>query len=107
MKITRKSLWIDADQGTDRNDRAFGFIGTSAGDDYQGWFFSWPREQAGIETDAELEAVIDSMEADEITSAYPQIPYRYAVARLRTFLDARLAKSQYASLMAGLVEVRR
>lgn len=62
MKLTN-GFYIDGDQGQDANDKAFGYIGrTVAGQDYQGWFFTYPASEAVIWTVAERERVLDSLE---------------------------------------------
>lgn len=97
--ITRKSLWVDANQGTQEDGRAFGFVGTNATDDYQGWFFSWPGERATVTSEAEIEAIIDSMETDSTRPNDPEIPYRFAEFVLRRMLHKRLAAHQRAAAM--------
>ena len=92
-------LWIDMNQGVQRDGRAFGFVGTdwlteSDGQDceYCGWFFSWPGAWPILASAEELEAVIDSLELDETASHRPQIPYELAEAALRARLEKNLAR---------------
>mgnify|MGYP001611352345 CR=1 FL=1 len=85
-KIRKKSLWIDENQGQTEHDRAFGFVGTSDVDDYQGWFFTWPGPSATISTVAEREAVIESLDADETCPHEPTIPRRWARQKLEKYL---------------------
>lgn len=87
-RITKKSLWIDLNQGEQKNGHAFGFVGTRATDDYQGWFFTWPSDRAIITTVAEREAVLESLDADETCPNDPQIPYRFARQRLEKLLKS-------------------
>jgi len=86
MRITKKSLFIDERQGLDMHGKAFGFIGTSATDEYRGWFFTWPGKTAAIASVAEREAVIDSLETDETCPNDSPIPFRFA----RQILEKRL-----------------
>lgn len=89
-------LWLDANQGVTKNDRAFGYIGTDEeavdedGDEceYCGWFFTWPGSAAKCYTD-EIESVVDSLETDETARHLPAIPYDLAEERLRKMLDKR------------------
>ena len=86
--VLHRAVHRDADQGQQEDGSCFGFVGVTGVDDYCGWFFSWPREEAGIRTVAEREAVLDSLEADEANQFEPQIPRRWARAKLETYLRA-------------------
>ena len=89
MAIRRKDLWLDADQGVSVSGTAFGFIGCDA-DSYQGWFFDWPRESTGIESVAEREKMLDSLNADTaVGCGDEQIPYRWARKKLDKWLRAQ------------------
>lgn len=87
-------LWMDADQGVNRDGCAFGYIGTDetyeteSGNEmtYCGWFFDWPRAVMGIRTDAERQVVIDSLSLDEIERHRQEIPHTLAVEKLNTYL---------------------
>lgn len=87
--IRRKSLWLDANQGDQKNGCAFGFVGTRDTDDYQGWFFTWPSDRATITTVAEREAMLDSLEADETCPNEEQIPYTWARQKLEKYLRTK------------------
>jgi hypothetical protein len=89
--ITRKSLHVDRNQGETKSGCAFGFVGTHAIDDYQGWFFTWPSRHARVTSEEEIDSVIKSLDADETCRGEKQIPYRFAVAVLREYLTASLA----------------
>lgn len=90
-------LWLDANQGLNGNDCAFGYIGTDEettdedGDDceYCGWFFDWPGEKARITSEDERQAVIASLELDETCEHLPAIPHELAVEKLTAYLDKR------------------
>lgn len=79
-------LYLDANQGETRRGRAFGYIGTN-GNDYCGWFFTWPSDTARIETAAEREAVLDSLDLDETCRHLTPIPSDEARAKLEAYLD--------------------
>ena len=84
--MKRKNLWVEANQGVQKDGRAYGFVGTSDVDEYQGWFFVWPGREAQIRTVAERESVIESLEADDTCSAHAQIPYAWARQKLDRYL---------------------
>jgi hypothetical protein len=87
--MTLEDLWLDKFQNHQRDGRAFGFIGLKGDDDdYQGWFFVWPREEPEIRSVAERDAVLDSLDADQTRPNDPQIPYKLARRRLERFLRA-------------------
>lgn len=88
-QIRKKSLWLDANQGEQKDGRAFGFIGTNDTDDYQGWFFTWPGSTAHISTVAERETMLDSLDADETCPNDPKIPYSWARIKLETYLRSK------------------
>ena len=91
MRITKKHLHIDPNQGQQEDDRAFGFIGMDAtfDDDYQGWFFVWPGTHPGLSTVAERDAMLDSLDEDETESHSPQIPHRWARQALAKYIRER------------------
>lgn len=97
MAIRKKSLWLDVNQGEGGDDKAFGFVGTNDTDAYQGWFFTWPGDRPVIHSVAEREAVLNSLEADEVCKHEPQIPYAWARQKLAKYLlehfDLRTTKS--------------
>ena len=86
-------LWLDANQGETKNGQAFGYIGTDEtddeGNDYCGWFFTWPGETAQIETDEEREAVLDSLDLDETCRHLTPIPSDEAREKLEAYLVAK------------------
>jgi hypothetical protein len=86
MKIRRKDLFLDANQGDTVSGKAFGFVGANNTDEYQGWFFTWPSDEARVETMEEKERVLESLEADGICSHYRRIPYRWAVWKLNRYM---------------------
>lgn len=86
MQITKKSLFLDANQGETKHGKAFGFIGTNLMDNYQGWFFDWPSACPAIKTVEERNRVINSLNADETCPCEPQIPYRFARLKLQKYL---------------------
>ena len=83
---TKASLWIDHNQGTTRDGRAFGYIGCDTDEEYCGWFFQWPRAAARIESVGERDAMLDSLDADSEHEDDPEIPLRLARACLATYL---------------------
>jgi hypothetical protein len=85
-RIRRKSLFVDPMQGFTENGRAFGFIGTNDAEDYQGWFFEWPSDRPAIEDEAEAEAVIGSLEADQTCTLDEQIRLDWAKWLLKQHL---------------------
>jgi hypothetical protein len=93
-KLVLQDLWLDANQGTDVDDKAFGFVGTDEyyedhnGDDltYCGWFFTWPTQRAKITSEAERQAVIDSLEIDETERHKKEIPHELVVKKLEAYL---------------------
>lgn len=90
-----QGYYLDAHQGTDGYGRAFGYIGrTLDGDNWQGYFFTYPSTEATIWTVAQREQVWDSLElASEEGHCRHQIPWRTARrilhAYLRTTFDLR------------------
>lgn len=95
IEITESSLFVDGNQGTTKHDRAFGFVGTNATNDefYQGWFFTYPGESAHISSQEEMDAVLNSLDADETHSNDPKIPHEWARARLEKFLQKKLDRA--------------
>jgi hypothetical protein len=94
--MTIADLWLDLNQGTQINGRAFGYVGTDeeaeSGGDYCGWFFTWLDEKpAKLLTQTEIEQIIDSLETDETARHLPAIPHDLAQQRLRETLEKRLA----------------
>ena len=84
--ITRKSLFIDKNQGLDAESRNFGFVGTNSTEKYQGWFFTWPRGVTSRSIEAEAEEILGTLDPDTTCSHLPQIPRRFAEQRLLKFL---------------------
>lgn len=95
-KITLKSLWIDRDQGTTANDRAFGFVGTHAADEYCGFFFDYLGEKAEVTSESQIEEIVDSLSYDETCDrdGVPHVPHRFAAKALRKELEKMLAKHE-------------
>lgn len=95
--LALKDLWIDANQGNTKKDRAFGYIGTDEeyphedGDEceYCGWFFTWPGSKAKIITEDERQAVIESLELDETMQHHEGIPHELAVKKLTDYLEKK------------------
>ncbi len=93
-ELTARDLWLDSNQGINRYDRAFGYIGTDEetededGDDveYCGWFFDWPGKSASICTAEQRQAVIDSLETNETARDLPRIPHELAIEKLTAYL---------------------
>ena len=87
-------LWLDADQGENGDGNAFGYVGTDENDidddgdecEYCGWFFDWPSAKAKITSEAERQAVIDSLSTDETARHLPEIPLELAQEKLETYL---------------------
>ena len=99
MKRTIKmnSIFLDSNQGEQKNGCAFGFIGTNATDDYQGWFFTWPSSTATIASVAERDQVIESLDADETQPLGPTIPIRWARIKLEKYLKSKFnLRKKYA-----------
>jgi hypothetical protein len=86
LNISWKDILIDSDQGTTQSGRAFGFTLIPGEHDYCGLFFTWPREQVGIRSVAEREAVLDSLEYDETTQYEPHVPMAVARKALDNYL---------------------
>lgn len=88
--MKKSNLWIDLDQGESENGKAFGYVGIHGVGEYKGWFFSWPRQTAGIRTTGERCAVIESLEEETESAPFdaPAIPLRW----VRAALLARLKK---------------
>lgn len=78
-------LWLDGDQGTDKDDNKFGYVGTDEkyededGDEvtYCGWFFTLVGSKSTI---------IDSLELDETESYRECIPQQLAEQKLSAYL---------------------
>lgn len=101
--LTSTDLWIDLSQGTtDRghrgSERAFGYVGTEEeykdadGDSlaYCGWFFTWPDARPAKElTEAQIEAMVESLERDETASHREAIPLAMAEEVLRAQIEPR------------------
>ena len=87
--ITRKSLFVGAYQGNTEDDKPFGFVGTNATDDYQGWFFTYPTTRISADNKAEIEEIVSSLDADDTCPNDPQIPLRWAQQVLRKHLNSR------------------
>lgn len=101
--LTTTDLWIDLCQGTtDRatreSERAFGYVGTeeeyedSDGESlaYCGWFFTWPDARPAKElTDAEIDAMVESLERDETASHRESIPRALVEEVLRAEIEPR------------------
>lgn len=95
-------LWLDPHQGRDGVGRAFGYIGTNEtyededGDnaEFCGWFFTWPCRDASVTTTEAKEAVVDSLELDEMSNHRRPIPRNLAVAELTAYLDERFPFTQ-------------
>jgi len=100
MRVKLTDLWLDSYQGQTRNDRAFGYVGTELeyededGEErqYCGWFFTWPREEPGIATFRERDAVIASLDRDETMSGSDAIPIRLAEKKLLSHLRKRFPR---------------
>jgi len=94
-KLTGDDLFIDPDQGVGRGGQAIGFIGWRAKargeDDYCGWFFSWPKDYPSDLTPDQIDAVVESMDADETSTQWPKIPHAVAAAKLRKLLESEHA----------------
>lgn len=90
-------LWLDANQGEGRHGQAFGYVGTEETDidedgdscEYCGWFFDWPSAKAKITSEAERQAVIDSLDTDETARHLSHIPQELAEAKLTAYLDKK------------------
>lgn len=93
MTITIKDLWLDGNQG-ETSGKAFGYIGTNEeyedeeGDsvEFCGWFFDWPSSDPRITSEAERQAVIDSLNTDETNRHNEAIPHELAVEKLTAYL---------------------
>ena len=90
------NLYIELNQGEQIHGQAYGYIGTyetdDDGEEIAGYFFTWPGATATITTQAEKEAVLDSLELDEITQADKWIPQGEAYDLLEKTLDEILAE---------------
>lgn len=91
MKFTN-GYYLDENQGEIASGQAFGYIGRTDtnGNDYQGWFFTYPNADAEIWTVSEREQVLESLElASEEAHCKPfVIEWRTAYAMLDKYLRA-------------------
>jgi hypothetical protein len=87
--MLKKNVYVDHNQGL-ADGRAFGFVGLydcdTDTDNYCGWFFTWPGRVARIQSVAERDAVIASLEPDDVCRENRQIPHRWAKAALLAYL---------------------
>jgi hypothetical protein len=85
-KMKRSNIWVDRNQGTTADGRAFGYVGISGVWEYQGWFFTWPRDIASVNTLEEAMAVVASIEPDAEHKSEPQIPRKWVERELKGLL---------------------
>ena len=90
--ITRKSLYIDRDQGTTVDERAFGYVGTNATTNYRGWFFTWPGRNVRITDEEEIGEVLATLDLDSENPCSPVVPRRFAEYVLTAYLRRVLAE---------------
>ncbi|CAE6779599.1 hypothetical protein [Nitrospira defluvii] len=89
-------LYIELNQGEQIHGQAYGYIGRNEtdndGEDIAGYFFTWLGATAVVTTQAEKEAVLESLELDEITQADEWIPQGEPYDLLEKTLDEILAE---------------
>ena len=88
MKLS-DGYYLDENQGQDGDGMAYGYIGrTVGGQDYQGWFFTWPSDEATITRAAHRQQMLASLEiAKEEWHCKPRIiSHRRAHAILNQYL---------------------
>lgn len=90
-------IWLDANQGETKLGNAFGYIGAhdtdDDGNDYCGWFFDWPSAKARVTSQAEVDAVLQTLETDETAQHLPKIPRHLAEEKLSAMLERNLARN--------------